>query len=448
MSASHAILQVLSGGPAESAASLAGALLGLGLAAAQLVGVAPRVTARAAAITSAALGAVLLLASWLLLALAGLWWPVWPAVVALVFGHLGLRVGRRATRAGAAALPQRSPVPAVKPAAAPESTQPATTQPLTTQTPDRSSLGRYRIDRQLGRGAMGAVYLGHDPKIGRQVAIKTMALVQEFEGADLAEARARFFREAETAGRLQHPDIVTIFDAGEDQDLAYIAMEFLKGHDLQRHTLAADLLPVPQVLRIVARVADALAYAHSQGVVHRDIKPANVMIDLADDSVKVTDFGIARITDSSRTRTGMVLGTPSFMSPEQMAGRRVDGRSDLYSLGVMLFQLLTGRLPHHADSMAKLMYQIANEAAIDVRQLRPELPETLANAVALALEKRPEVRYADGRQLAEDLRTIAAAFDPAQTVAAPDPTAAPPESDGFAATVKISRADPRHNSPL
>ena len=296
---------------------------------------------------------------------------------------------------------------------------------------------------------MGTVYLGHDPKIGRQVAIKTMALSQEFDGAALVEARERFFREAETAGRLQHRDIVTIFDAGEDQDLAYIAMEYLKGHDLQRHTTAANLLPVYSVLNIVARVADALAYAHSQGVVHRDIKPANVMVDPAVNSVKVTDFGIARITDSSRTRTGMVLGTPSFMSPEQMAGRRVDGRSDLYSLGVMLFQLLTGRLPHTADSMAKLMYQIANDTAPDIRTIRPDMPEALANVVALALEKRPEVRYADGRQLAADLRTIAAACGPAAEPAAPPtPEVAPPESDGFAATVKLSRDDPRHNSSL
>jgi eukaryotic-like serine/threonine-protein kinase len=203
------------------------------------------------------------------------------------------------------------------------------------------------------------------------------------------------------------------------------------------------------VLHVAARVADALAYAHSQGVVHRDIKPANVMVDPAEDSVKVTDFGIARITDSSRTRTGMVLGTPSYMSPEQMAGRRVDGRSDLYSLGVMLFQMLCGRLPHNADSMAKLMYQIANDPAPDIRTLRPSLPEALANAVALALEKRPEVRYADGRQLAEDLRTIAAALPPvapgAATAAGAE--AAPPDPDGFAATLKLPRADPRHNSP-
>ena len=449
MSASQAILQVLTGSPAESVASLAGALFAIGLAAAQLIGLAPRQPARTAALGAALLAVVMLAASGLLLMMANLWWPVWPALLALLFGHLGLRASRRQRNAAPASAPRSvAPTPPPKSAPAPASTQPVSTMPATTLPPDRTSLGRYRIDRQLGRGAMGAVYLGHDPKIGRHVAIKTMALVQEFDGAELAEARARFFREAETAGRLQHRDIVTIFDAGEDQDLAYIAMEFLKGHDLQRHTTAGGLLPVPQVLRIVARVAEALAYAHSQGVVHRDIKPANVMIDADDDSVKVTDFGIARITDSSRTRTGMVLGTPSFMSPEQMAGRRVDGRSDLYSLGVMLFQLLTGRLPHQAESMAKLMFQIANEPARDVRELRPELPEALANVVALALEKRPEVRYADGHQLAADLRTIAAAFDPAQETAPPQGDAAPPESDGFAATVKFSRTDPRHNSPL
>jgi serine/threonine-protein kinase len=309
-------------------------------------------------------------------------------------------------------------------------------------------LGRYRVERELGRGAMGAVYLGRDPKIGRQVAIKTMALSREFAGDALVEARERFFREAETAGRLQHPDIVTIFDAGEDQDLAYIAMEYLKGDDLQAYTQPARLLPVATVINVVARVADALAYAHSQGVVHRDIKPANVMIDLPTDVVKVTDFGIARVADSSRTRTGMVLGTPSYMSPEQMAGRRVDGRSDLYSLGVMLFQLLTGRLPHRSDSMATLMHQIANESAPDLRSLRPELPEALARVVALSLEKRPEARYASGQLLSADLRAVVACL-PAGGVS-PSPAAAPipPDSSGFAATVKLQRADTGHNSDL
>lgn len=273
---------------------------------------------------------------------------------------------------------------------------------------EKPMLGRYQVEKELGKGAMGVVYLGKDPKIGRMVAIKTMALSQEFEGAELDDARQRFFREAETAGRLQHPNIVTIFDAGEEHDLAYIAMEFLKGQDLVPHSRPDALLPAGKVVSVVARVAQALAYAHAQGVVHRDIKPANIMYDLASDTVKVTDFGIARITDSSRTKTGMVLGTPSFMSPEQMAGRKIDGRSDLYSLGVTLFQLLTGQLPFRGDSMAELMYKIANEPAPDIRTLRPELPEALANIVALAMEKRPEIRYRDGQQLAADLLKVAA----------------------------------------
>jgi serine/threonine protein kinase len=175
-------------------------------------------------------------------------------------------------------------------------------------------------------------------------------------------------------GRLQHQNIVTIFDAGEEHDLAYIAMEFLKGKDLVDFCKDGNLLPVPKVLSIVARVAEALAYAHRQNVVHRDIKPANIMYELESDTVKVTDFGIARITDSSKTKTGLVLGTPSFMSPEQIAGKKVDGRSDLYSLGVMLFQMLAGVLPFRGDSMAELMYKIANEEAPDIRIIRKEIP--------------------------------------------------------------------------
>lgn len=318
---------------------------------------------------------------------------------------------------------------------------------------DRSTLGRYQIERLLGRGAMGAVLLGRDPRIGRQVAIKTMSLAAEFDGPELEEARRRFFREAETAGRLQHPDIVTVFDAGEDDDLAYIAMEYVKGHDLQRHALTSQRLPVPLVAYIGQRVAEALAHAHRQGVVHRDIKPANVMVDLAAGVVKVTDFGIARITDACRTRTGMVLGTPSYMPPEQMSGRSVDGRADLYSLGVMLFQLLTGLLPHRADSMARLMYAIANDVAPDVRTLRPELPDALAQLLARALSKQPEARQADGLQLAEALRDVVRLWpdDPLALAAEVDAAAraaAPPEVDAFAATMKLPRPDPGHNSGL
>ena len=277
---------------------------------------------------------------------------------------------------------------------------------------EKPMLGRYQVEKELGKGAMGVVYLGRDPKIGRVVAIKTMALGEEFEGADLVDARERFFREAETAGRLQHQNIVTIFDAGEEHDLAFIAMEFLKGKDLVEFCKPGHLLPVPTVLSIVARVAEALAYAHRQQVVHRDIKPANIMYELASDTVKVTDFGIARITDSSKTKTGLVLGTPSFMSPEQLSGKKVDGRSDLYSLGVMLFQLLAGVLPFRGESMAELMFKIANEEAPDIRLVRNDLSPSLATVVALSLSKRPQDRYQDGDQMAQGVRAVLSGSKP------------------------------------
>ncbi len=307
---------------------------------------------------------------------------------------------------------------------------------------EKPMLGRYQIDKELGKGAMGVVYLGKDPKIGRVVAVKTMALSLEFDGDELVDARERFFREAETAGRLQHQNIVTIFDAGEEHDLAYIAMEFLKGKDLVDYCKPGSLLPVAIVLSIVERVAQALAYAHKQNVVHRDIKPANIMYDIASDTVKVTDFGIARITDSSKTRTGLVLGTPSFMSPEQIAGKKVDGRSDLYSLGVMLYQMLVGVLPLRGDSMAELMYKIANEDPADVRTLRPELSMAVANVVALSLSKRPETRFQNGEQFAADLRlamvnATAVAGRSAAFAAPAAQSIAAASMDGFAATRKI-----------
>jgi CHASE2 domain-containing sensor protein len=269
---------------------------------------------------------------------------------------------------------------------------------------EKPMLGRYQIEKELGKGAMGVVYLGKDPKIGRVVAIKTMALSQEFEGDELVEVKERFFREAETAGRLTHPNIVTIYDAGEEHDLAYIAMEFLKGRDLAPFTKPDTLLPVAQVLSIVARVAEALGYAHLQNVVHRDIKPANIMYEPESDTPKVTDFGIARVTDSSKTKTGMVLGTPSYMSPEQLAGKKVEGRSDLFSLGVMLYQMLCGKLPFQGESMAQLMFKIANEAHPDIRSLHPELPACVAAITNKALAKDPDQRYQSGDQMAKAIR--------------------------------------------
>ncbi len=271
-------------------------------------------------------------------------------------------------------------------------------------------LGRYEVEKELGKGAMGVVYYGKDPKIGRTVAIKTMALSQEFEGDELRDVKERFFREAETAGRLNHPNIVSIYDAGEEHDLAYIAMEFLKGKDLVSYTKPGNLLPLPKVMNIIARVADALDYAHKQSVVHRDIKPANIMYDPDTDTAKVTDFGIARITDSSKTKTGMVLGTPSFMSPEQLAGKKIEGGSDLFSLGVSLYQLACGKLPFEGDSMAQLMYRIANEPHTDIMSVKADLPPCLGGIIDRSLAKRIEDRYASGAEMAEALRRCAAAL--------------------------------------
>jgi serine/threonine-protein kinase len=269
---------------------------------------------------------------------------------------------------------------------------------------EKPMLGRYQVEKELGKGAMGVVYGGKDPKIGRVVAIKTMALSEEFEAEELKEAKERFFREAETAGRLAHPNIVTIYDAGEEHDLCYIAMEFLKGKDLVPYTKQPNLLPPDKVLYIVERVADALGYAHTMGIVHRDIKPANIMYEPESDTVKVTDFGIARITDSSRTKTGMVLGTPSYMSPEQLGGKKIDGRSDLFSLGVTLFQMLSGRLPFEGESMTQLMFAIANNPHPAIRDFNAALPPWIDALIDRALAKDYEKRFQTGAEFAEAIR--------------------------------------------
>ncbi len=273
---------------------------------------------------------------------------------------------------------------------------------------EKPKFGRFEVEKELGKGAMGVVYLGKDPKIGREVAIKTLALAQEFEADEIAGVKERFFREAQTAGRLAHPNIVTIYDAGEEHDFCYIAMELLKGGDLAPFTKPDKLLPADKVVSLVARAADALGYAHREGVVHRDVKPANMMYDPAADRLKLTDFGIARLTASSKTKTGMVLGTPSYMSPEQLAGSRIDGRSDLFSLAVMLYQLLCGRLPFDGESMAQLMFRIANEPPTDIRTLNPGIAPGLAAFLERALAKNAEQRFQTGEEFAGALRAALA----------------------------------------
>jgi serine/threonine-protein kinase len=259
---------------------------------------------------------------------------------------------------------------------------------------------------ELGKGAMGVVYRARDPMINREVALKAIPLATEFEGNELEEARTKFFREAEMAGRLSHPHIVTIYDAGEDGGTAYIAMELLRGRHLVEYTDAARLLPTHVAIELVARLADALQYAHASHVVHRDIKPANVMYDPPTGELKITDFGIARLTDTGRTRTGVVLGTPSFMSPEQLQGRLVTGRSDLFSLAVSLYQMLTGQLPFRSDTIPGLMMKIAQEPHPRICALNPSLPARLDAFFERALCKDPAGRYESGAAMAQALRDI------------------------------------------
>src|SRR5882724_11792627 len=276
-------------------------------------------------------------------------------------------------------------------------------RPAAAAVPEVERLGRYQLEREIGRGAMGIVYLGRDTAIKRMVAIKAIPHASEFSGAELVEARARFFREAETAGRLNHPNIVTIYDVGEERGLAYIAMEYLKGRHLSDYAKADRLLEPRKVLEVIGRTADALGFAHKQQVVHRDIKPANLMYDPSTDILKITDFGIARLSGAGSTRTGIVLGTPSFMSPEQLEGRNVTGHSDLFSLGVSLFQLLTGQLPFTADTMTGLMQQIAEVPHPPLRAFRTDLPECVEVIIDRALAKNPDARFDSGAQMAAAL---------------------------------------------
>ena len=264
-------------------------------------------------------------------------------------------------------------------------------------------LGRYRVLKELGRGAMGLVYLGKDPTIQRFVAIKTMRLDHIDSDEKLQDIKSRFFREAESTGRLSHPNIVTIYDAGEEQGLGYIAMELIEGTPLKQWARKPNLLPVDEILLIVATVADALDYAHQQGVVHRDIKPVNIMLT-KDRLVKVMDFGIAKMASSSKTQTDIVLGTPTYMSPEQISGKKVDGRSDIFSLGIVLFELLTGQLPFTADNLSAVLFSIAHHPHPSVQTLRPDLPLMVQEVVDRALQKELPHRYRRAEEFAVELR--------------------------------------------
>jgi len=270
-----------------------------------------------------------------------------------------------------------------------------------------ASLGRYQLLEPIGQGATGRVYLARDPRISRLVAIKLIDITLERDAAEQTDAAERFSREAETTGRLSHPNIVTIHDMGESDGRAYIAMEYLKGDLLSHFTDPDTLLPPRLVLELGAQMADALDYAHGQNVIHRDIKPGNIMYDSVSGDLKITDFGIARLIDVNRTRTGVVLGTPSFMAPEQIEGGNVKGYTDLFALGVSLYELLTGQLPFRGNSMTKLMFVIANEPHIPMSAARPDLPVELDGVIDTALNKDPTQRYQRGGDMADALRAAA-----------------------------------------
>jgi len=286
-------------------------------------------------------------------------------------------------------------------------------------------IGRYEILDEIGQGAMGTVYRALDPLIEREVAIKTVVIAQlRSEGPD---AEARFLREAQSAGRLSHPNIVTIYDVGETDSLAYIAMEYLPGSTL-RDLMDRSLLPLDLALDTALQMAEALAFAHEHGVVHRDIKPANVVVTGRRGRIKLTDFGIAHLLNSNQTQTGQMLGSPRYMSPEQAMGREVDGRSDIFSLGAVLYEMLTGRYAFDGDSLPTIVYRVINETPPAAMPSRGALPSGLAELLARMLHKNPASRP-NAREVAAALQSVVAA----RQTASPDPQ--PP-----AAAQRVSRS--------
>ena len=269
----------------------------------------------------------------------------------------------------------------------------------------KPTVGRYEILEELGQGAMGIVYKARDPKINRLLAIKTIRFSDEFEAEKIRDIKERFMREAEIAGKLAHPAIVAVYDVGEDYELTYMAMEFLEGESLLKYCRKGSLLPLRRALYVVSETALALDYAHKQGVIHRDVKPANIML-LKDGQIKVTDFGIAKAVSSSQTKSGIVLGTPNYMSPEQINGHEIDGRSDIFSLAVVFFELLTGQLPFHGKNLTNLFYQITQAKHPSPREINPKVPKPVEQILDKALAKDPARRFLTGADLAKYLRAM------------------------------------------
>ncbi|HJZ63483.1 MAG TPA: serine/threonine-protein kinase [Candidatus Acidoferrum sp.] len=299
--------------------------------------------------------------------------------------------------------------------------------------------GRYEIQGELGRGAMGVVYKAVDPVIGRTVAVKTLRLSEEGTGLSRPELLNRFQTEARAAGLLTHPNIVVVFDAGEEDGLYYITMELVEGKSLQALLDSGQAFPLARVLRIMEQTCSALQFAHERSIVHRDIKPANLMLT-ADDTVKITDFGTAKILQFGTVQqTAHVMGTPSYMSPEQVKGRVVDGRSDIFSLGVMLYEMITGEKPFPGQNITTVIYKIVNEDPVPPRTIDPTIHNGLSTVVMKALAKDPSARYQSCKEMLEDLKNYRslAAESPSSTVM----LSGSPEATAITPVQRMSRAD-------
>ena len=265
---------------------------------------------------------------------------------------------------------------------------------------------RFQLLRPLGRGSLGAVYAAHDHLLKRIVALKLVALGAGRATADRELAQARFRAETQAARRLVHPDIVVTLDSGCDDESGWLVMELVPGTALSRYTAMPRLLPESKALGVAERLAAALAYAHGAGVLHRDVKPANVLVDWRTDSVKLADFGTAHVVGGESTRTGVWMGTPAYLAPEVLAGEAPSAQSDLYALGVTLFQMLCGKLPHEGASLGQWLRIITQEPAPELSSLRPDLPAEWGALLRRLLARRPKERPGDGLALAAELRAL------------------------------------------
>jgi eukaryotic-like serine/threonine-protein kinase len=313
------------------------------------------------------------------------------------------------------------------------------------------SIGRYEIQAELGRGAMGVVYRAHDPLLSRTVAIKTINMDLEQDGMD--EYEARFYQEAKAAGGLNHSNIVIVYDIGKVGNLAYMAMEYIEGVELRTMLSQGQPLPVPQALDIAAQVAEGLAYAHEHHVVHRDVKPANILIT-PHGRAKIADFGIARMrSQETQTQTGVILGSPKYLSPEQVVGKRADQRSDVFSLGVILYQCIAGNTPFNGDGVSALMYQITNHNPSPPSTLNPQVPVMLDYILAKALAKSVDERYQSATDFAADLRECRRSIEPPMETSNPRLTTSgsnPPLSpvQSVTQTMVLDRSHPKPKAPV